>query len=193
MVDAPEPQAAPASTSTPPRPFALKSAVYTAVFLLFILGAVPSVFHLLGQGHWRFWTPGFWAAAGAFWITFRILVGAAVFTIGLAAYLFCSTWLIFFGKGPHVEFDPPKVFVATGPYRWVRNPVVITLLVTVLGEAVYCGSLGIFLLVLLVGPAFAHYQVTRIEEPRLRTRFGPSYVDYCARVNRWLPRPPVDA
>ena len=101
----------------------------------------------------------------------------------------CSTWLIFYGRGPHVEFDPPKVFVATGPYRWVRNPVVITLLTAVLGEAIFSGSIGIFAL-LAVGLPLAHYQVTRIEEPRLRGRFGQSYLDYCGSVPRWIPRFP---
>src|SRR5262249_21389913 len=128
---------------------------------------------------------------GDFWRGFRQLVGLAVFTIGLAIYLYCSVWLMFFGKGPHVEFDPPKVFVATGPYRWLRNPVAASLIVTVLGEAIYMASIGVGLLV-LVGLPLAHLQVTRVEEPRLRKRFGVSYDDYCRRVNRWLPRVPKD-
>src|SRR5207249_11876749 len=112
---------------------------------------------------------------------FRSLCGVGIFAIGLAAYLFCSFWLIFHGKGPHVEFDPPRVFVATGPYRWVRNPVVLALLTTVLGEALFLPSWGILILFLL-GLPIAHYQVTRIEEPRLRQRFGESYSQYCASV-----------
>lgn len=184
MVDAPERRDAPA-----PAPFALRSALYTFGFLLLILGVVSAVFDLLGEMSLGRATIGqnIWN----FWLGFRHLVGMAVFTIGLAAYLFCSIWLIYFGKGPHVEFDPPKVFVATGPYRWVRNPVVITLLVTVLGEAIFLGSIGIAVL-LLLGLPVAHYQVTRVEEPRLAKRFGVSYEEYCRRVPRWIPRPPSD-
>jgi len=178
------------SDRRPDRPFALRSTLYTAGFLVFILGAVPSVFFLLGE---IAVSPG--ASVGdriaEFWIAFRRLSGMAIFTIGLAAYLFCSIWLIFFGRGPHVEFDPPKVFVATGPYRWVRNPVVITLLATVLGEAVYLGSVGILVL-FLAGLPVAHLQVTRLEEPLLRERFGESYVQYCRRVPRWIPKPPTE-
>lgn len=171
-------------------PFALRGALYTIGFLVFILGIVPSAFHLAADGTLF----GNDAAEGIrrFWEAFRRLVGLAVFSIGLAAYLGCAAWLMYFGRGPHVEFDPPKVFVASGPYRWVRNPVVLTLMVTVLGEAIYFGSLGIFLL-LLIGMPLAHLQVTKIEEPRLRTRFGDSYRDYCGRVPRWLPRPPFGA
>ncbi len=184
MVDASERQSEPVSP-----PFALRSTLYTIGFLLFILGIVPSVFYFLGEVSLGRGTAV--ESIRQFWLVFRILVGSAIFAIGLAAYLYCSIWLIYFGKGPHVEFDPPKVFVATGPYRWVRNPVVITLLVTVLGEAVCFGSLGIIVL-LAVGLPLAHYQVTRVEEPRLAKRFGGSYEEYCKRVPRWIPRPPRD-
>lgn len=181
-----------APTSSNDRPFALRSTIYTIGFLLVILGVIPSLFHLAGAWLTAESDNGIDAAAEIrrFWSALRGLVGLALFSMGLAAYIFCSAWLIFFGKGPHVEFDPPKVFVATGPYRWVRNPVVITLLVTALGEAVYLNSIGIAALVLL-GIGFAHWQVTRVEEPRLKARFGESYAAYCRTVNRWIPKPPI--
>jgi len=179
----------PNGSQPPEKPFGLRSTLYTIGFLLFILGLVPSVFFLIGR--WPFGSGAVSATIWEFWIGLRTLVGVGVFAIGLATYILCSFWLVFFGKGPHVEFDPPKVFVATGPYRWVRNPVVITLLITVLGEAIYFNSIGIAVL-LVLGMPLAHYQVTRLEEPLLRKRFGASYEAYCGRVNRWLPRPPVE-
>jgi protein-S-isoprenylcysteine O-methyltransferase Ste14 len=171
------------------KPFALRGAIYTIGFLLFILGIVSSLFHLAGLGSAALQDP--WLVIRGFWLDFRQLIGLATFTIGLTAYLFCSIWLMYHGRGPHVEFDPPKSFVASGPYRWVRNPVVITLILTVLGEGIYLDSCGILFLV-VVGLFLAHYQVTWIEEPRLRQRFGDSYVAYCQRVPRWIPRPPRD-
>lgn len=173
----------------PEKPFALRAFVYTVGFLVFILGVVPSIFHILGKLPFR--SLGLREEIYLFWTGFRHLVGIGIFAGGLFAYIACSAWLIYYGRGPHVEFDPPKSFVATGPYRWVRNPVVITLMVSALGEAIYFGSLGIFAL-LVVGCVFAQYQVTKIEEPRLRDRFGQTYVDYCNRVSRWIPRPPDD-
>jgi protein-S-isoprenylcysteine O-methyltransferase Ste14 len=170
------------------RPFALRATVFTLGFLIVILGVLPALFFALGEGL-------FHASAIAiefrfFWNGFIRLVGASLFAGGFIAYIACSAWLIYFGRGPHVEFDPPKVFVATGPYRWVRNPVVICLLVTAIGEALYFSSIGIGVFVVL-GMVFAQVQVTRIEEPRLRKRFGESYDAYCQKVHRWIPRPPV--
>jgi len=179
---------APSAPSGPSeKPFALRSTIYTIGFLLVVLGVVPSIFFLV-DGVISTGTPGR-LLVRQFWTGFRSLIGLAVFTSGLAAYAYCSAWLIFHGRGPHVEFDPPKEFVATGPYRWVRNPVVITLIVTAAGEAIYFASIGVAVLVVL-GCFFAQYQVTRIEEPRLRERFGEAYQDYCRRVHRWIPRPP---
>lgn len=177
-------------SAKPEKPFALRAFVYTVGFLIFILGIVPSVFHLLGEMPLR--DLSLRDEIRRFWTGFQHLVGIGIFAGGLCAYVVCSAWLIFHGRGPHVEFDPPKVFVATGPYRWVRNPVVITLFICVLGEAIYFGSIGMFVL-LVVGCVFAQYQVTKIEEPRLRERFGDSYTAYCNRVSRWLPRPPGES
>lgn len=170
------------------RPFALRSTLYTAGFLVVILGVVPSVFHLAGKMPFR--PSAWWTEAAWFWLEFRQLVGIAIFAIGLAMYLACSAWLIYFGRGPHVEFDPPRHFVATGPYRWMRNPVAASLIVTVAGQALYLGSVGIGVLVLL-GLPIAHLQVKLLEEPKLRKRFGESYEQYCRTVPRWLPRPPA--
>ena len=169
-------------------PFALRSVGYTIVFLGLVLGVIPSLFYLAGE---RMLGSSFSAGAilSRFWGDMQTLLGASIFCIGLGGYIFCSTWLIFYGRGPHVEFDPPKVFVATGPYRYVRNPVAISLIITGAGQAIYFSSISLAILVGL-GIVFAHYQAMRIEEPRLRLRFGKIYEDYCRKVPRWLPRPP---
>lgn len=178
----------PAAPGPPEKPYALKSTIFTIGFLFLVLGLLPAVFHLLENRLTTDIRVG--ALIRIYWTQLRALLGLAIFTIGLAAYTFCSAWLIFHGKGPHVEFDPPKVFVATGPYRYVRNPVVITLILTAVGQAIYFASIGIAVFV-VIGMIFAHYQVTQIEEPLLRKRFGESYEQFCRDVPRWIPRPPA--
>ncbi len=116
-------------------------------------------------------------------------VGAVVFFACLAVYLHASYLLSSRGRGAYVEFDPPREFVAVGPYRWVRNPIAASLVGTILGEAIAFSSTGIFLLFLL-SIVLAHVQVVWVEEPLLRKRFGKSYADYLASVPRWIPRRP---
>jgi protein-S-isoprenylcysteine O-methyltransferase Ste14 len=159
--------------------------VYTISFLAFILALVPYGFHLLGELVYPQSEHG-WLLPGPG----QRIIGGAIAIAGLAGYLFCSLWLVVVGKGPFVEFDPPKEFVASGPYRWTRNPIAALLIITVLGEAIYFGSPGILLRVLL-GLPLAQLQVTKVEEPRLKARFGEAYVEYCRRVPRWLPKRPT--
>lgn len=56
----------------------------------------------------------------------------------------------------------------------------------VLGEALYVGSLGLFVCAALF-TMFTHWVVVRVEEPELRERFGKTYDAYCREVPRWLP------
>ncbi len=175
----PNPQADPS-----PSWLALKMIVYAVAFLATVLVAVPYGFDRLAEL--------LYARADHAWLvpgpTQRIVAGI-VAGAGFISYIICSNWLVIVGKGPFVEFDPPTKFVSSGPYRWMRNPVAVSLLITVLGEAVFFGSIGILALFLL-GIPLARFQVLRIEEPRLKARFGDSYVEYCRTVPRWLPRRP---
>ena len=158
--------------------------LYTLSFLGLMLAGLPYAFYLLGELVYPI-AEHPWLQQGPI----QDCIGAILVVGALCGYLFCSLWLVVIGKGPFVEFDPPKEFVATGPYRWSRNPIASWLIVAVLGEAIYFGSPGIFLFFLLGFP-IAQLQVTRLEEPLLRKRFGDAYVEYCRRVPRWFPRWP---
>ncbi len=91
------------------------------------------------------------------------------------------------GRGTPMPFDPPSRLVVAGPYRSVRNPMYLLYIMIVLGEAI---SYQLPWLALYAGLLFAlaHLYVVKIEEPRLRERFGEPYRGYCQRVSRWLPR-----
>jgi protein-S-isoprenylcysteine O-methyltransferase Ste14 len=79
--------------------------------------------------------------------------------------------------------------VATGPYRWVRNPIYIGALLVVLGEAWLFASP--WLLAYAAAMAVCcHLFVTGYEERALRRRFDGSYLEYRQAVPRWIPRRP---
>jgi len=92
------------------------------------------------------------------------------------------------GEGTPAPFDAPRKFVATGPYRYVRNPMYVGAILLLIGAGLAVGSTSIILL----GFAFwalMHVFVLVYEEPTLTAQFGDSYARYRAEVNRWLPRP----
>jgi protein-S-isoprenylcysteine O-methyltransferase Ste14 len=108
---------------------------------------------------------------------------------GFAVGLRCVALFVTKGRGTPAPFDPPRVFVATGPYRYVRNPMTVGALVAFAGGGLAAGSASI----LLLGALFwmlSHALIVIVEEPDLAKRFGESYLQYRRQVNRWLPQPP---
>jgi protein-S-isoprenylcysteine O-methyltransferase Ste14 len=108
---------------------------------------------------------------------------------GLVA-VWCVATFVFSGRGTPAPFDAPRVFVATGPYRWVRNPMYIGALLVLAGFGVWRGSLAVMLFAIPAALA-AHLFVRFYEEPTLTRRFGMEYLTYQALVNRWVPKRPA--
>lgn len=109
--------------------------------------------------------------------------GLLLLVLGLALAL--RSALLLAGRG-RPRRGPPPAFVLAGPYLRLRNPLLLGLLVALLGLALAAAS---WPLALLAAPASAaaHLWVVRVEEPRLRARFGDAYAEYVRRVPRWLP------
>ena len=97
--------------------------------------------------------------------------------------------LIRIGQGTPLPLDPPKRFVVAGPYRYVRNPMLLGMGLALLGETVWWQSWVTLWYAAGVAAAAAAW-VRLAEEPELGRRFGSSYAEYRARVPRWLPRLP---
>lgn len=76
--------------------------------------------------------------------------------------------------------------IVTGPYRWVRHPFYVAVLLTMLANALAAAN---WFLMLGGGLTFLLMVVrTRTEEAKLLERFGERYRAYMARTGRFLPR-----
>jgi protein-S-isoprenylcysteine O-methyltransferase Ste14 len=116
-------------------------------------------------------------------------VGIVAAVAGALLCLACILTFIVRGRGTPAPFDPPVVFVPTGSYRYVRNPMYIGAALVLAGYGLFQRSAS----VLLLSAGFLlimHLFVILLEEPGLERRFGDSYVAYKRAVNRWLPRAP---
>ena len=80
---------------------------------------------------------------------------------------------------------PPERIIATGPYRYTRNPMYLGHLIFLIGVAVTFWS-WLALIVLAARALWFHRRVLHDEE-RLERIFGAEYVAYRARVKRWIP------
>jgi protein-S-isoprenylcysteine O-methyltransferase Ste14 len=114
-------------------------------------------------------------------------LGAGVLLVGLA--LFASSVYQFStrGRGTLAPWDPPRALVVSGPYRFVRNPMIAGVIFVLCGEALLLLSLphaawaATFILINIVYfPLF--------EEPSLERRFGDAYREYTRHVRRFVPR-----
>jgi len=106
-------------------------------------------------------------------------------TLGLTCGVMLSTRGI--GTLGGEESFMPKEFLASGPFRFVRNPMSLGAVVLLAGFALWHRStLGLGLAV----AAFLafHLVAVYVEEPGLERRFGASYRKYQQNVRRWVPR-----
>lgn len=109
--------------------------------------------------------------------------------IGLGAVLLAACIFEFArsGRGTLSPIDPPRHLVVRGLYRYVRNPMYLSVTTIVLGEVLFTRSaaLGVYWAIWFLG---ANLFVMLYEEPTLRRRFGATYDEYARQVGRWIPR-----
>jgi len=115
------------------------------------------------------------------------LLGLLAIALGALLLLTCIWEFAYSGRGTLSPVDPPRDLVVKGLYRYVRNPMYLSVTVVVLGEVLLTGSRPLFLY-WAVWFVAVNLFVIGYEEPFLRRRFGESYERYTRDVRRWLPR-----
>ena len=113
-------------------------------------------------------------------------IGIGILTCGAALWVWC---LILF-RGRAVPASPPRELVTTGPYAWVRNPMLVGVCVTLFGLGILLHSAS---MVFGWTPVFIAIQVASLkflEEPELERRLGRPYQEYRRRVPMFFPRWP---
>ena len=135
-----------------------------------------------------------------------ILIGAAidrVFPIGVPPVTFTG-WLgtalalLALVLGPGLSFReyrkaktpirpdrPATALVATGPFRYTRNPMYLSLLILQTAVGLWMNNAWVIVLVAPVA-AWLRWRVIAAEERHMLQQFGQAYLDYQAKVPRWL-------
>jgi protein-S-isoprenylcysteine O-methyltransferase Ste14 len=131
-----------------------------------------------------------WHAGAPYPVAVRVVGVALVVAGGL---VMVATFVRFPAEGTGVPFptDPPssRQVIVGGPYRYVRNPMYVSFVPAIIGQALLLGRpvLLIYTAALLVAlVAFVRWY----EEPTLVRRFGEQYETYRKEVPGWWPRLP---
>src|SRR5262245_60573946 len=91
------------------------------------------------------------------------------------------------GLGTPAPVAPPQHLVVTGLYRHVRNPMYVSVVAIVVGQALLFEDWRLIAYGALFWLA-CHLFVVVYEELTLRKKFGAEYDVFCANVPRWIPR-----
>jgi protein-S-isoprenylcysteine O-methyltransferase Ste14 len=109
--------------------------------------------------------------------TLLIVAAIALFAWALREFTRAET-----SPRPH---EPTRAIVASGPFRFTRNPIYISFTLVQLGIALLARSGWILALVLPV-LLFIRVGVIAREERYLERKFGDEYVRYKRGVRRWI-------
>lgn len=119
---------------------------------------------------------------GALSIIFALpIFSFALFLIGWSVLNFLRA------KGTPVPFNPPPRLVTTGPYAFVRNPMLTGVFALLFGFGALLGSVS---LLVVFTPLFIFinvWELKAIEEPELEKRLGEDYNEYRKRTPMFFP------
>ena len=114
-------------------------------------------------------------------------VGAIMIIAGVPGIVDAFARFALQGLGTPAPIAPPRNLVVTGLYRYVRNPIYVALVATILGQALLMGDGRLVVYGALLW-LFFHIVVVASEEPTLEQTFGEDYAAFRAAVPRWIPR-----
>jgi protein-S-isoprenylcysteine O-methyltransferase Ste14 len=163
----------------------------------------PDVFYFLRQLISFLLLPGVVAVAMPVWLARRnppvaalgadamgvalLVVGVCTGVVGLWLFGYSLAHFISRGRGTLAPWDPPRRLVVSGPYRFVRNPMISGVCFVLVSEALILRSPAHgwwAAAVLLINAIY----IPLIEEPTLHSRVGEPYREYSRHVRRLLPR-----
>jgi protein-S-isoprenylcysteine O-methyltransferase Ste14 len=157
------------------------SGFFSIIILPFIVIIVIPLFILLftfNKFSWRLNLP---------LILLPVIFGSLLIISGIYLLVITNNLFHVIGKGTLAPWNPPKLLVIIGPYKYIRNPMIGSVLLILLGEALITGSVILF-------SWFAIFLITNViyfiysEEPALVKRFGSDYKKYKESVPMFIPK-----
>ncbi len=147
-----------------------------------IFGGFTSLFVVLSLLVDRWLSLPWPLSSGLSWLVAAPLIAIGVGVAAWSAFHFLKV------KGTPVPFNPPPTLVMTGPYKFVRKPMLTGVFLLLFGIGFAIKSLS---LVVLFTPLFILanvWELKEIEEPELVKRLGKDYVAYQQRTPMFIPR-----
>lgn len=144
----------------------------------------PPVIYVIFAG--LMWLVSVVLPSAGFALPAKKMIAAGIATAGAIFAGPAILSLLLAGTTLHPE-NPGKTtrLVVTGVYSITRNPMYLSLLLVLIGWAVFLSNFAALVLVPLFVVYMNRYQIIP-EEKALRSLFGGDFEAYCKRVRRWL-------
>ncbi len=115
-----------------------------------------------------------------------LYLGIPLNIVGFTLIVWCllKFWKV---KGTPVPFNPPQTLVTSGPYAYVRNPMLSGIFFLLFGLGFALQSV---FLIFVFTPLFIAVNVAEIktiEEPELAIRLGQDYLEYKKKTPMFFP------
>ena len=108
------------------------------------------------------------------------------FLVALGVAINVSAWIAFLrARTPVLPTRPTTAIVTSGPYKFTRNPLYLSLAIVYLGMPLLLGYAWPYIFFPLVPFLVARLVISR-EESYLVRKFGVEYARYRDSVRRWL-------
>jgi protein-S-isoprenylcysteine O-methyltransferase Ste14 len=157
----------------------VQAVVGSAIFLVIAPGVIAGLIPWLISG-WHEEPPLFGVPATRF-------IGVILVVLGIPVLLDSFARFAIDGLGTPAPVFPTRTLVIRGFYRYVRNPMYVSVILIIFGQGLFFGDVRLFVYGLFLW-LITHLFVVFYEEPTLRKSFGAEYERYRASVPRWIPR-----
>jgi len=155
------------------------AAIGTAVFALTpatVAGAIPR--YLSG-----------WEMQGTFDRGWPLrMFGALLIAAGVGVLAAAFVRFVVEGFGTPAPVAPTAELVVGGLYRYVRNPMYLAVVTTIVGQSLFLGRLDLAAYAAIAWMVMAAFAAC-YETPALTRQFGNAYIEYRHTVPAWFPRP----
>jgi protein-S-isoprenylcysteine O-methyltransferase Ste14 len=115
-----------------------------------------------------------------------IAAGLLLVTLGLLGLIESFGRFALEGRATPAPVTPARQLIVTGLYRFVRNPMYVSVVAVIVGQALVFSQIELIAYAALLWVAF-HLFVILYEEPAMRRLFPGEYATYSKTVPRWLP------
>jgi protein-S-isoprenylcysteine O-methyltransferase Ste14 len=90
-------------------------------------------------------------------------------------------------RGTPVPFNPPPKLVTSGPYAYMRNPMLTGVFMMFFGLGILIQSVSVVFIFTPLFIAFNVWELKAIEEPELEKRLGTEYLEYKKGTSMFMP------